>query len=845
MTTLAKLIVGLGLDAKEYDKGLDQAEGKANTFGSKIGGFLGSAMKMGLAATAGGVIAAIGGIVKGVASNAEFERYQTQFGVLLGSTEKAKERLSDLAKFGASTPFELPELVRADKILVGFGLDTEDTLKKWGKTGPQIRTIVGDTASGTGASFEEMSLLLGKFSTGATGEAIARMAELGIASKTDLEKMGLEFSKSGQLLSPLPKSMDAVLKLMQTKYGGMMDAQSKTFEGMISNLQDWAGATLRTISQPIFEILKDKLGVLLAFLGDPSTQEMLNSLANTIATGVGNAIDFISNTVVPAAITAWNSVMVVFETVRTIIQGVADEFQILIGNDPGAWGTSWFDTIMELASGIGSFLQPVLDVVTTLFGRIAEIVVPLIPDFSNLAGTVKDNGFPVLGAALAIVHNGLVAFSDFIKKNADAILAGIAAIIVAVVVPAFIAWATAAYATAIANIAALAPILIPLALIGAAVALLYTAWNTNFLGIRDILTDVWNNYLLPAFTAVQQWLSVAIPIALQATSNFINTVLIPAFNSVWSFISQYVIPIFIAIVQVHIAAFKVALQALANFWTNILWPAIKVVYNFLNTYVIPLIKAIVNVTIAAFMLALRLLAAVFMNVILPALRSAWAYISANVIPILVQLYDQVIEKGLKPALQAVAFFILGTLIPQFMAVKGVVSGALGPALETAKGAIDGVKDAFGHISDAIRDAISWIQRVADKLNSIHVPDWLQGHSPPPMANWFNDIGTSAQGAGGLVSSFGSQVQAVNANVNAFQGNMERLAATNQNLDAAQSSHNRGGNQRAVADLANGAFGGNSTVHNWNVNANYAQQDERTVRDEIRMQAMLLNGTPTG
>ena len=842
MTTLAKLVVALGLDAKEYDKGLDDAEGKASGFGSKIGGFLGSAMKMGLAATAGGVIAAIGGIVKGVASNAEFERYQTQFGVLLGSTEKAKERLADLAKFGASTPFELPEVVNADKILQGFGLHSEEAAKKFGFSGAQIRTIAGDVASGTGSSFEEMSLLLGKFSAGATGEAISRMAELGIASRADLAKMGLEFDKSGALLSPLPKAMNVVLKLMQTKYGGMMQAQSATFEGMISNLQDWVSGTLRTVSQPIFEVLKTKLGDLLAFLGDPSTQAILDNLATTLSVGVGNAIDFISNTVIPDALMAWDMLNAVFETVRTVIQGVADEIQILLGNDPGDFGTSWVDTITELADGLGHFLQPVLDTATFLLGRIAEIIVPLIPDFSNLAGTVQDNGFPELGAALATVYNGLVTFSNFVKQNADAVLVGLGSILVTIVVPAFIAWAVSAGAAAIATIVALAPVLLVLAAVGVAAALLYTAWNTNFLGIRDTLINIWNGYVLPAFTAIQAWLAVAIPVALQATSDFLNNTLIPAFNAVWSFIDQYVIPIFVTIVQVHIAAFKAAIQALANFWTNILWPALKAVYNFLNTYVVPLFKAIVNVNIAVFMLALRTLAAVWQTVLLPALTNAWNYLNQHVIPILIQLYDQVIEKGLKPALQAVAFFILGTLIPQFMAIKGTISGNLGPALDTAKGALNGVKDAFGHISDAIKDAIKWIQSVADKLNSIHVPDWLQGHSPPPMANWFGDIGSSAQKASGLVSGFGSQVQSVNANVNAFHSNVERLASANRDIGIERKDQNNGLNKvAAIGD----ALSGNSTTHNWTINGNFAPQPERTIRDEIRMQAMLLNTNPTG
>lgn len=765
MATLAKLLVGLGLDASEYDKGLDKAEQKADGFGSKIGGFLGGAMKAGLAATAGGVIAAIGGIVKGVASNAEFERYETQFGVLLGSTDKAKARLQDLAKFGAQTPFELPEVVKADKILQGFGLHSEEAAKKFGFSGEQIRTIAGDVASGTGSSFEEMSLLLGKFSAGATGEAISRMAELGIASRQDLAKMGLEFDKSGALLSPLPKAMNVVLQLMKDKYGGMMQAQSSTFEGMISNLQDWVSGTLRTISAPIFEVVKDKLGALLAFLNDPATMAALDSFAQSLATGVAGAMDFLSTTAIPALITAWQTIWPLLQTAGTFI------------------GTVIVPNVMNLATWIGN----------------------------NLPAAIA-----VLLGIWATIQPALATVVDFIEKHADAIFAGLVAILLTVVVPAFIAWAASAASAAVATVAAMLPILVPLALIGAAVALLYEAWNTNFLGIRDILVDVWQNYLQPAFSAIWDWLSVNVPAAIQTLANFWNNTLLPALNAVWSFLSTYIIPIFIQIATNTINTFKAAIQTLANFWTNILKPAITAVWTFLNTYIIPIFKAITNVYIAAFNLALRLLAAVWNNIIMPALTKAWSYINTYVIPIFKMLYDQIIDKGLKPALQSVAFFILGTLIPQFMAVKNTISANLSPALSTAQSALAKVRDAFGWIDSAIKSTISWIQKVADKLNSISIPDWLQGHSPPPMAHWFRYIAEAAQFANDEFDAFNRQMM---------------------NGQLTQPQVPMGINGIAAQAVQSGP--------QLSITAQYDYQDERTVRDEVRMQAMLLGITPTG
>jgi hypothetical protein len=323
-STLAKAdksVQDFGEDAGKASKGVDKLGDSADKSGSKVGGFFKTAFAM---ATGGlilkavdGITSSLGGLVKGmIGGNAEFENYNTRFAVMLGSADAAKQRMKELADFGAKTPFELPGVVEADTVLQGFGLHSEEAAKKFGFSGSQILTIAGDVASGTGSDFKEMALLIGKFSSGATGEAISRMQELGITNRDELTKMGLEFSKSGQLLSPLPEAMQVVLGLMQTKYGGLMDAQSATFSGMMSNLQDWVGGTLRTLGAPLFDVVKQQLSGLLAFLNDPGTMAALNGFAQGLAGGIqrfmswlqGSAIPWITGTGLPALQTAFTTV---------------------------------------------------------------------------------------------------------------------------------------------------------------------------------------------------------------------------------------------------------------------------------------------------------------------------------------------------------------------------------------------------------------------------------------------------------------------------------------------------------------------------------------------------------
>lgn len=380
------------------------ASGVGDTIKGAFSFVLGGAIQAGI----GAITSSMGGLIDGMVSgNAQFERYQVQFGVLLGSADAAKQRLDDLAKFGASTPFELPQVVEADKILQGFGLHSEEAMKKFGFSGEQIRTIAGDVASGVGVGFDEMSLLIGKFSSGATGEAISRMQELGITTREEMAGLGLEFSKSGELLSPLPESMNVVMKLMQDKYGGMMDAQSKTFEGMVSNAQDWVAGTLRTVGQPVFEVVKDKLQGVLTFLGSPEVQAGIASFADALANGIGGAIQFLE----PILGTVIGAIGQFAGTVKDIAGDIMDGFGedgILraISNGAGRIAElfgmgreqSWAfgDGVAEVAKRVGDIIKTMGEIFSQVFELAkgtAEKVWPTVERIIGLIGEVFSTVF--------------------------------------------------------------------------------------------------------------------------------------------------------------------------------------------------------------------------------------------------------------------------------------------------------------------------------------------------------------------------------------------------------------------------------------------------------------------
>ena len=272
-------------DIEDLNKSFDSLSSKSaeslnrsGRAGADFGrGFLQSAA--GLSLFAGGAVAAGAAVAHlssavasiGIGGNAQIEQYNTSFKVLLGSATAAKDRISELTTFANTTPFEMNEVVRADRVLQTFG----GSLLATGRN----LSLVGDIASGTNRSFEDVALWVGRTydalqSGRPWGEAALRLQEMGALSgqaRTRLEALQQSGASGNAVWSAFTKEMGT--------FNGMMTEQSHTASGLASTFKDELSQALRTATAPAFDAVKKALEAATS----PEGQARIQSIAEDVA----------------------------------------------------------------------------------------------------------------------------------------------------------------------------------------------------------------------------------------------------------------------------------------------------------------------------------------------------------------------------------------------------------------------------------------------------------------------------------------------------------------------------------------------------------------------------------
>lgn len=180
----------------------------------------------------------------------EVQQLEIAFGTMLQSKERANVLIGQMVDLAARTPFGLQDVATGAKQLLAYGFAAEEITKN-------IITL-GNVASGVGSQLSDLIYLYGtlKASGRVTQIDINQFANRGIPIYTELSKvLGTTVEKVRELVSAGQVNFSDIEKAFQnmTSQGGLffnlMEEQSKSLVGQISNLQDSVAQMFNEIGQ--------------------------------------------------------------------------------------------------------------------------------------------------------------------------------------------------------------------------------------------------------------------------------------------------------------------------------------------------------------------------------------------------------------------------------------------------------------------------------------------------------------------------------------------------------------------------------------------------------------------
>ena len=198
------------------------------------------------------------------------EQYRNTLETVLKDPNMARKKLAWASRFANRTPFETDEVVGGMTKLQSYGIEGDRVLKTTNRT---YLEMIGDMASGMGKSFDQA---IEAIADARTGE-LERLKEFGITKNMIAEfgkSKGLEiFNNKGQI-NDLELFNKTLFEMMDSRFGGAMEKQAKTFKGGLSTISGATKSALATLAgvnefgdiveNSPFQILRDRVIIPLA-----------------------------------------------------------------------------------------------------------------------------------------------------------------------------------------------------------------------------------------------------------------------------------------------------------------------------------------------------------------------------------------------------------------------------------------------------------------------------------------------------------------------------------------------------------------------------------------------------
>ena len=169
----------------------------------------------------------------------EYQQLEIAFETMLGSKSKADALMGQLIDTAAKTPFEMSEVAEASKMLLAYGMEGDKV--------NETLIRLGDIAAGLSMPLKDLAFLYGttmvqgRLYTQDLNQFLGRGIPLADELAKQFGKNKSEVKKlveEGKIGFPEVQKAIEALTNEGSKFGGLMDAQSKTISGQLSNIED-------------------------------------------------------------------------------------------------------------------------------------------------------------------------------------------------------------------------------------------------------------------------------------------------------------------------------------------------------------------------------------------------------------------------------------------------------------------------------------------------------------------------------------------------------------------------------------------------------------------------------
>ena len=717
---------------------------------------IGAAAMGAVAASAAGIGAAVAGLAAkgGIDRALNIENAQAKLTGLGHSADDVSTIMTSALNAVKGTAYSLGDAASVAAALSAAGVDSGQQMQT-------VLTTVADTAQISGKSLSDVGAIFSSVAARGKlqGDDLLQLTSAGVPVLQFLsEQLGVTTQDVSDMVSKGQIDFQTFADAMQAALGGAAQAGGQTFQGALANVQAALSRLGAAAATPALDALRT------LFTG-------LIPVIDQLTAAVQPAMDALGPQLTAAAQAAVGSFgqlgQVLGQSLAAAMPAVSDALVQLIGLLPQIIGSvgQLMPTLIQAAIDVLPTLVQAALALTPVVVQIIGLVAQILPDLAQVAADALPGIISAIMTLTPVIVSVVSAVVDFVSEHQNLlpVLAKVAAAVGAAVlaykgfqviktVRSFVVTGVSAFSMlrqgmtasgAAATISAAGYKVSSAAMKGATVAskafaigqkLVNAAMNANpivkIVGLLILLggalvlaynkSETFRNIVNAAWNGIKD--------AASAVVNWFQTTVVPIFQAVWDGISA-------------------GAAAVGGFFSGV-WNGIKdaasAVVNWFQTTVVPIFQGIwegLKVAAAIFFTPMQLmwdgLVAVWQNVVAPALEWLWHNIFEPA------------WNGIRSAVQAVADWFSGTLVPIFQGVWDAVSAALSwlwhtifePVWNGIRAAVEAVAGWFSgtlvpalqNVWDAITRAVQWVHdRFSDIWNAI------RNNIVQPVVNWFTD-----------------------------------------------------------------------------------------------------------